>query len=64
MRKIDRIAFKITGYTNFKKELTSFVSKFGRENQAESQNCKNSDAWAIYMLLFYDRSLNYSYEWS
>ena len=44
MRKIDCIAFKITGYTTFKKELTSFVSKFGRENRAESQNCKNSDA--------------------
>ena len=44
MRNIDGIAFKITGYTNFKKELTSFASKFGRENRSESQNCKNGDA--------------------
>ena len=35
MRNFDCISFRITGNTDFKKKLTSFVSKFVRGNRAE-----------------------------
>ena len=44
MRKIDCIAIRITGNTNFKTKLNIFVSQFDRENRAESQNYENSPA--------------------
>ena len=41
-RKIDSISFKIIGNTNLKRKLTSFVTKFMRENGPKSENCKTS----------------------
>ena len=58
MRKFDSNSFRITGNTNFKKKLTSFVSKSVWGNAA----MKFADTQPALKLLFFDCSLNDCYE--
>ena len=39
MRKFEGNSFRTTGNTNFKKKLTSFVSKYLGKSSYESQSC-------------------------
>ena len=54
MRKFDCNSFRITDNTNFKKKLTSFVSKICLEKSSYEQPALK--------LSFFDRSLNDCYE--
>ena len=64
MRKFDCNSFRITGNTNFKKKLTSFVSKSVWVNAAMKVKVKTEIRrhTAALKLLFFDRSLNDCYE--
>ena len=64
MRKFDCNCFRITGNTNFKKKLTSFVSKSVWGNAAMKVKVKTEIRrhTAALKLLFFDRSLNDCYE--
>ena len=63
MRRFDYNSFRITGNTNFKKKLTSFVSKSVRGNPAMKVKVKTEIRHtAALKLLFFDRSLNDCYE--
>ena len=68
MRKFDCNSFRITGNTNFKKKLTSFVSKSVWGNPAMKVKVqlqlKFADIQPVLKLLFFDRSLNDCYEWT
>ena len=65
MRKFDCNSFTITCNTNFKKKLTSFVSKSVWGNPAikvkVATEIRRHTAGAV-KLLFFDRSLNGCYE--
>ena len=61
MRKFEGNSFRITGNTNFKKKLTSFVSKSAWGNPAmkvKVASVKFADKQPALKLLFFDRSLN------
>ena len=64
MRKFDCISFRITGNTNFKKKLTSFVSKsvWGNPAMKVKLQLKFTDTQPALKLLFFDCSLNDCYE--
>ena len=66
MRNFDsnNYSFRITGNTNFKKKLTSFVSKSVWGNAAMKVKVKTEIRrhTAALKLLFFDRSLNDCYE--
>ena len=65
MRKFDRNSLRIKGNTNFKKKLTSFVSKSVWGNPAMKKSklqLKFADTQPALKLLFLDRSLNDCYE--
>ena len=65
MRKFDCNSFRITGNTNFKKKLTSFVSKSVWGNAAMKVNelqLKFAATQPALKLLFFDCSLNDCYE--
>ena len=61
MRKFDCNSFRITTNINFKKKLTSFVSKAMKVKVA---SVKFADKQPALKLLFFDRSLNDCYEWT
>ena len=67
MRKFKGNSFRITGNTNFKKKLTSFVSKSVWGNPAMKVMIKvateiRRHTQPALKLLFFDRSLNNCYE--
>ena len=63
MRKFDRNSFRITGNTNFKKKLASFVSKSVGGNLAMKVKAATEiRRQSALKLLFFDRSLNDCYE--
>ena len=64
MRKFDCNSFRITGNTNFKKKLTSFVSKsvWGNPAIKSKLQLKFADTQPALKLLFFDRSLNDCYK--
>ena len=66
MRKFEGNSFRITGNTNFKKKLTSFVSKSAWGNPAMKVKVKTEIRWhtAGAEVLFFDRSLSDCYEWT
>ena len=66
MRKCDCNSFRITGNTNFKKKLTSFVSKSVWEIQLWKSKLQLNfaDRQQALKLLFFDRSLNDCYKWT
>ena len=64
MRKFEGNSFRITGNTNFKKKLTSFVSKsvWGNATMKVKVKTEIRRHTAALKLLFFDRSLNDCYE--
>ena len=65
MRKFDFNSFRITGNTNFKKKLTSFVSKSVWGNPAMKVKVATEirrHTMPALKLLFFDRSPNECYE--
>ena len=65
MRKFDCNSFRITGNTNFKKKLASFVSKSVWGNPAMKVKAATEiRRQSALKLLFFDRSLNDCYEWT
>ena len=66
MRKFDCNSFRITGNTNFKNKLTSFVLKSVWGNPAMkvkvATEIRRHTSGAELKLLFFDRSLNDCYE--
>ena len=65
MRKFDCNSFRITGNTNLKKKLTSFVSKSVWGKPAMKVKVATEirrHTQPALKLLFFDRSVNYYYE--
>ena len=58
IRKIDFICFRITGNTNFKKKLTSFVSKFAGEIELKVKIVKNSPTEPALKRIAYETGTN------
>ena len=57
MRKFDCNSFRITGNTNFKKKLTSFVSKSVKVKVATEIRRHTAGAEAVVIRLFSERLL-------
>ena len=65
MKILDCNSFRMTGNTNFKKKLASFVSKSVWGNPAMKVKAATEiRRQSALKLLFFDRSLNDCYEWT